>query len=262
MATAILQGAADAGVINFARVVVADPNADRRAAFQHAEPTAAAALDRAAELDSADCRVMLAVKPQMLPAVTREIADRFVAGHPSRLVISILAGTTADGIRTTLGPAARVVRVMPNTPSQVRRGMSAIAAHESAAPDDLCYTRQLFTAVGQTVELPEDLIDAFTGVAGSGPAYVFLLAEALTEAGIAVGLNPDDAATVARATITGAGALLDADDRSADELRRAVTSKNGTTAAALNAFESGDLRGLVKRAVTAARDRGRELGAG
>ncbi|MEM1185056.1 MAG: pyrroline-5-carboxylate reductase [Planctomycetota bacterium] len=263
MASAILDGAASGGVIDPDRVVVADPSEGRRARFARAEASASGAFDHLERLEADADRagvVLLATKPQVFPEVAAEVAQRFASGERSRLVVSILAGTTTEAILKGLGPSARVVRVMPNTPAQVRQGMSAIAIHASATPDDLALVSRLFGAVGQTVELSEDLIDAFTGVAGSGPAYVFLLVEALAQAGESVGLSPEVAAKIARATVVGAGALLDADARPASELREAVTSKKGTTAAALDTFEAGDLRGLVKRAVTAARDRGRELG--
>jgi len=264
MAAAIIDGATAAGVIDPERVVAADPNASKRARFAHAAETPAAAFDLLERLDAdgPPGGVLLAVKPQVFPDVAADVADRFADGRPARTVVSILAGTTADAISTALGPAARVVRTMPNTPAQVRRGATAIAGHTTATAADLDFARELFGAVGVTVDLPEDLIDAFTGVAGSGPAYVFLLAEALAEAGEAVGLDAETAAKIARATVAGAGALLDADPRTAAELRQAVTSRKGTTAAALDSFEAGGLRSLVERAVTAARDRGRELGRG
>ena len=261
MASAILGGAIEAGVVDRSRLVVADPNADRRSIAPRGAASPAEAWDPFAGLETTpgEGRILLAVKPQVLPEVAGGLRDRF-APDASRLVVSILAGVTADGVRTALGPGARVVRVMPNTPAQVGRGVSAVAGHGSATEGDLAWTRRLFDSVGEVVDLPEDLIDAFTGVAGSGPAYVFLLVEALAEAGESVGLEPEVAARVARAMVSGAGALLDADPRPAGELRAAVTSKGGTTAAALAQFESGDLKGVVRRAVTAARDRGRELG--
>jgi pyrroline-5-carboxylate reductase len=262
MASAILDGAADAGVVSPDRVIVAEPDPVRRGAFALGAASASEALDALTELEAVrgEGAVLLAVKPQVFAVVAAEVRDRFAAPHPGRLVVSILAGVTTGSIQAALGPAARVVRVMPNTPAQVRRGVSAVAGDGTATRADLERTRALFGAVGQVVDLPEDLIDAFTGVAGSGPAYAFLLAEAMADAGVRVGLDRETSAAIARATVAGAGALLDADDRPADELRRAVTSKGGTTAAAIEAFETGGLRELVARAVEAARDRGREMG--
>ncbi len=263
MATAILLGAQKAGVIDPDLLVVADPDPEKRARFRVSAPTAAEALGMLEGLEAhpGDGAVMLAVKPQVLPQVAQEIGPALAEGRPSRLVLSILAGVTNRGV-ASLGPAARPFRVMPNTPAQVSRGMSALAPSDLSTPDDLARARALFEAVGRVVELPEDLIDAFTALAGSGPAYVFLLTEAMAQAAESLGIAPDDAATIARATVAGAGALLDADPRGADELRKAVTSKGGTTAAALDTFEAGGLRELVHKALAAARDRGRELGKG
>lgn len=263
MATAILDGAQRAGVIDPDRLIVADPNPERRARFRVSARSTSEALHALARLETlpGNGAILLAVKPQVLPEIAPEIGPALAEGRPSRLVLSILAGVTNRTI-ASLGPAARPIRVMPNTPAQVARGMSALAPSEASTPEDLARARALFEAVGRVVELPEDLIDAFTALAGSGPAYVFLLTEAMAHAAETLGIAPEDAATIARATVAGAGALLDADPRAAGELRRAVTSKGGTTAAALDAFERGGLRDLVTDALTAARDRGRELGKG
>ncbi len=263
MATAILEGAQKAGVIDPDRLVVADPNPDKRARFRVSAESAAEALAKLQTLETTpgEGAIMLAIKPQVLPQIAPELAPTLAEGHPSRLLLSILAGTTNAAL-AALGPAARPIRVMPNTPAQVARGMTALAPSPSATPEDLTRARALFQAVGQTIDLPEDLIDAFTALAGSGPAYVFLLTEAMANAAESLGLSKPEAARIARATVAGAGALLDADPRPAEELRKAVTSKGGTTAAALDTFEQGNLRDLVTKALTAARDRGRELGNG
>ncbi|MEO1512658.1 MAG: pyrroline-5-carboxylate reductase dimerization domain-containing protein, partial [Planctomycetota bacterium] len=154
-----------------------------------------------------------------------------------------------------------VVRVMPNTPARVRLGMSCLALGAGAEEADAAFALRLFGAIGEVVRVDESLVDAFTALAGSGPAYAFLLAEAMAGAGRELGLDPGDADRAARQTLLGAATLLSSSDRSAAELRDAVTSRKGTTAAALDVFEAGGFRELVERAMTAARDRGRELSA-
>jgi pyrroline-5-carboxylate reductase len=151
---------------------------------------------------------------------------------------------------------------MPNTPGAIGRGITAIYAAPKASAKDRALAEKLLSALGETVWVrKEELIDAATAVSGSGPAYVFLLAEAMTEAGIAEGLPRDVAAKLARQTVSGAGALLDAEKTAPAELRRNVTSPGGTTEAALNVLMAdGGLPKLMQRAVSAARKRARELG--
>jgi pyrroline-5-carboxylate reductase len=174
-------------------------------------------------------------------------------------VLSILAGAPAATVREALGGRARVVRVMPNTPALVGRGMTALAPGPETTADDRAFARAFFGAVGTVIEIDEARMDAFTAVAGSGPAYVFLLAEALAAAGAAAGLDAADALLAARETIAGAGVLLGGSAEEPAALRRRVTSPGGTTVAALAVFEDAGLREIVARAVLAARDRGAEL---
>jgi pyrroline-5-carboxylate reductase len=178
---------------------------------------------------------------------------------PQTLSLSIAAGTTVATIEAALGGA--IIRAMPNTPAQVGRGMTGLFANPAATAEDRDLATSLLAAVGETgwVE-SEGLIDAVTAVSGSGPAYVFLLAEALTEAGIAAGLDPNLAARLARQTVTGAGELLYRSELPPGELRRNVTSPNGTTAAALDVLMAEDgLAKLMTRAVAAAKQRAEEL---
>ena len=155
-----------------------------------------------------------------------------------------------------------IVRTMPNTPSQVRRGVTAIALGAGAEPGDEDAIRAVMNAVGTTVAIEETMMDAFTGLAGSGPAYVFYLAEALAKAGEGVGFSPEDARTIAESVVIGSAYLLEGDNRSAGELRRAVTSPNGTTQAGTESLDASGVMDAVVRAVAAARDRGRELAKG
>lgn len=200
--------------------------------------------------------LVVAVKPQMMD----EVLPRFRgAVAPETLVLSIAAGTPIATLARDLG-AARIVRAMPNTPAQIGRGIS-VAVATSAVGDAKALAADLLAAVGE-VEWVEDegLINAVTAVSGSGPAYVFLLAEALAEAGIAVGLDPALSRRLADATVAGAGALLGQSGEAPATLRRNVTSKGGTTAAALDVLMGEDgLAPVLRRAVLAAKRRADEL---
>jgi pyrroline-5-carboxylate reductase len=202
---------------------------------------------------------VVALKPQVI----KDAAPRLRAIAASgALMVSIAAGTTTKSLVKAWGAKARVVRSMPNTPGAIGRGITAIYAAPKASAKDRALAEKLLSALGETVWVrKEELIDAATAVSGSGPAYVFLLVEAMTEAGIAEGLPRDVAAKLARQTVSGAGALLDAEKTAPAELRRNVTSPGGTTEAALNVLmANGGLPKLMQRAVSAARKRARELG--
>ncbi|MGP1272902.1 MAG: pyrroline-5-carboxylate reductase [Phycisphaerales bacterium] len=262
MASAILAGSGDGGGLP-ERVCVVDPNPDRRAGFRESAADLAEGL---AWLDSntseSTSAVLLAVKPQMLAAVNGELERlRGETRLGDRLVISILAGTTLSTLQGFAGPRAAVVRVMPNTPAQIGMGASAIAVGASAARPDIAWVRRLFRGVGDLVlELDEALMDAFTAVAGSGPAYVFYLAEAMQRGAVAVGLTEVDARRIVMQTLAGAAELLRRSSESPAELRARVTSRGGTTAAAVAVLDEQGVFDTVARAIEAARDRGRELG--
>lgn len=262
MAKAILDGAARAGVLPHT-VIVADPSPQRRALFTRSVERASEAiaqLARAEEVPGSG-QVLLAVKPQMLPDVARDVRETIDRGAwgTRRVVISILAGATAARVREAFAGRATVVRVMPNMPALVGRGMSAVCLGEGADPHDADLARALFHAVGKVIDLPESQMDVFTAVGGSGPAYVFRLAEAMVAGAIAAGLDPRDALLAVRETIAGAGLLLGDAAETPGELRARVTSKGGTTAAALEVLERGGLERLMVQAIAAARDRGAEL---
>jgi pyrroline-5-carboxylate reductase len=263
MAHAILVGAIDAGALDPDRVVVADPSPERRALFAHAVPSATEAVGWLAERESVaesggPGQLVLAVKPQVFPRVAEELAGVLTDG-PERVAVSIMAGTRSASIRSALGGRVRVVRAMPNTPAQVRRGVTAIALGAGALSGDAAAAETILRAVGVTVPIDEEMMDAFTGLAGSGPAYVFYLAEALAEAGEGVGFSPERARAIAEAVLVGSARLLEHDGRPAGELRRAVTSPNGTTQAGTETLDRLGVKAAVNRAVAAARDRGREL---
>lgn len=203
---------------------------------------------------------LLAVKPQMMGAALPALV---ALGNGTTLFVSIAAGTTIGAFEATLGAQTPIVRTMPNTPAMVNRGITALCrnAHVTDAGMDLAVA--LMAAVGETVVLDgEHQIDAVTGVSGSGPAYVFHLIEAMAAAGEAEGLSADVAMRLARATVCGAGELAYQSQDSAAQLRVNVTSPGGTTAAALAVLMDAEagFAPLLRRAVKAAADRGRELG--
>lgn len=205
--------------------------------------------------DVLPCRsAVLAVKPVDAPAAATAARD---AG--ATRLLSIAAGVRLATLEAVAGPAVAVVRAMPNTPALVRHGAAAICAGSGADPDDVEWAAGILRSVGTVDELPEPLLDAFTGVAGSGPAYVFLVAEALIDAAVGEGFERPVAERVVRQLLVGSALLL---DRELDpvRLREQVTSPNGTTAAGLAVLEERDLRATVAAAVAAATHRSRELG--
>ncbi|NNE88022.1 MAG: pyrroline-5-carboxylate reductase [Silicimonas sp.] len=204
--------------------------------------------------------VIVAVKPQMMREALPAIRS---LGNGETVFLSIAAGTTIASFETILGNKTPIVRAMPNTPAAIGRGITAVIANAHVSKARLELAERLLQAVGQTVRLAEEAdMDAVTAVSGSGPAYVFHLIETLAAAGEAEGLAPELAMALAKATVAGAGALAEAADEGPDQLRVNVTSPGGTTAAALEVLmsEEDGFPALLRRAVAAAANRGRELG--
>jgi pyrroline-5-carboxylate reductase len=201
---------------------------------------------------------VVAIKPQVLKGEAETLAGFAQSGA---LMISIAAGTSVAALAAAWGRKARIIRAMPNTPGSIGHGITGLYAARGATVADKKRAASLLSALGATEWVSrEELIDSVTAVSGSGPAYLFLMAEALTEAGVAEGLPRAQAEKFARATVAGAGALLAADKSPARALREAVTSPGGTTAAALAVLMADDgLAQLMKRAVKAARKRAEEL---
>jgi pyrroline-5-carboxylate reductase len=202
--------------------------------------------------------LVLALKPQMLG----EVAALASLASPQTLAISILAGKTIANIAARLPQAGAIIRAMPNLPAAVGRGIAGLVANESVTPAQRAIAETLFAATGRFEWVPDErLIDAVTAISGSGPAYVFYLAECLAEAGAALGLPADLAARLARATVEGAGELLFTNEGSMpSELRQSVSSRGGTTAAALEVLMAPDgLAPLIERAVRAAQRRAEAL---
>jgi pyrroline-5-carboxylate reductase len=214
-----------------------------------------ATLDPAAAVAGRDVLVV-AVKPKDVDHLLDQIGGLV---QPGQVIVSLAAGVPLTVFETALEGVA-VVRAMPNTPAAVDEGMTAYCGGVNADGDALALADMVLSAVGETIQLSEDLLDAVTAVSGTGPAYVFLLAEALTEAAIREGLPHHAAEKLVIQTLRGAGALLSVSDKSAFRLRAEVTSPGGTTAAAVHELEDGGFRALMERAVRSAAQRSRELG--
>ncbi len=201
--------------------------------------------------------VILAVKPQAMGNVLSELAP---AVTKTKLIISIAAGIPTSFIEGYVKKGTRVIRVMPNTPALIGEGAAALAAGNAASENDLALARKIFDSVGLTVIVNEDLMDAVTGLSGSGPAYGFIIIEALSDAGVKMGLTRDVALKLAAQTMAGAAKLCLKGDRHPGQLKDMVTSPGGTTIAGIKALEDGKLRATLMEAVEAATLRSRELG--
>ena len=252
MGEALVGGLLQAGTVAPGELRVVEPIEARRKELADRFP----GIEVAAEPAAADGTV-IAVKPADVPAACRSAA---AAG--SGRVLSIAAGVTIAALEADLAPGTAVVRAMPNTPALVGLGASAIAPGGGADDDDLAWAEALLGAVGVVVRVKESLLDAVTGLSGSGPAYVFLVAEALIEAGVLAGLPRDISTTLAIQTLLGAATLLAKGDDGPEALRAAVTSPGGTTAAGLRTLEQHGVRAAFLEAVAAATERSRALGGG
>jgi pyrroline-5-carboxylate reductase len=254
MGEALLAGLLDAGWESES-LAVAEIDADRRRALEAGFPGVHVVPSPAWAVPEADV-VVVAVKPGDVAGVLESAAPALADGV---LVLSIAAGVTLATLEAAL-PGRAVVRAMPNTPALVREGAAAIAAGAAATDTDLDLAERVLGSVGVVVRVPESQLDAVTGLSGSGPAYVFLLAEAMIEAGVLVGLPRDSARALVLQTLRGSGRLLAEGQESPESLRAAVTSPGGTTAAGLAELEAHGFRSAVLEAVRAATERSRELG--
>lgn len=256
MGEALMGGLVSSGWCAPNELAVVEPSEERRSELAAAWP----AVGHLAIEDVVNTDVIIAVKPQHVGTVTASLA-----GHGIGRVLSIAAGVTIASLEAGLvadgGDApVRVVRAMPNTPSLVGVGASAIAAGTNATTQDLDWATSVLSSVGSVEVLDESALDAVTGLSGSGPAYVFLVAEAMIAAGINVGLPEDVADRLARQTLLGAATLLHEAGEDPAVLRANVTSPGGTTAEGIKALEEADLRGMFATAIRAATDRSVELG--
>lgn len=256
MASALASGIVDAGLASAEQIAASDPSTEVRETFASSLAGATVGDDNAKAADSAEI-VVLAVKPQIMPAALKSVSPAKTDGP---LFVSIAAGFPLSSLEAGLGGNARVVRVMPNTPSMVGCGVSGYCGGRLATTEDLQQVKQMLAAVGAGFELPEHLLDAVTGLSGSGPAFVYSMIEAMSEGGTKAGLPDDVALQLAARTVAGAAQMVLTTGVSPAELRNAVTSPGGTTLAGLNALEQGGMRAAVLAAVEAATNRSRELG--
>lgn len=256
MGRALLTGWRSRGIAG-SRIRVVDPDPSAIAASRPLSVLAARELSDSLDA-SAAAVVVLAVKPQILETALSGYRSFAEAGS---MFLSIAAGKPTGFYEGILGEGTAVVRAMPNTPAAIGQGVTVLCANANVKPAQRVLAGELMSAVGEVAWLDdESLMDAVTAVSGSGPAYVFLLIECLTEAAVEEGIEPGLARQLAQATVAGAGAYARVAQRDATELRRQVTSPGGTTAAALAILmEEDGLAALVKRAVRAATERGREL---
>ena len=251
MGEALVRGVLAAGWIDASAVTVVESSAARRADLGGLLPGVAVADAVPTE---GGAGVVVAVKPGDV-----ETACHAAAGAGAARLLSVAAGVPLARLESW-APGTPVVRAMPNTPALVRAGAAGIAGGSTAGEDDLAWAEGLLGAVGVVVRVPERMLDAVTGLSGSGPAYVFLVAEALIEAGVLVGLPRDVSETLAAHTLLGAARLLVETGEAPAALRAAVTSPGGTTAAGLRALESAGVRAALLDAVVAATERSRALG--
>jgi pyrroline-5-carboxylate reductase len=201
--------------------------------------------------------VILSVKPQIMKAVIDEIGKYLDLG---KLIISIAAGVPLEAIESCAGKELKLVRVMPNICVSVREGVSAVAGGKHALKEDLLTTKAIFDSVGKTLFIEEGLLDAVTGLSGSGPAYIFLIIDALADAGVKVGLSRNDALVLASQTVLGAARMLIETGEHPGKLKDMVTSPGGTAIAGLHTLEEGGLRTTMINAVEVATKRSKALG--
>ncbi|MCP9622586.1 pyrroline-5-carboxylate reductase [Nocardia otitidiscaviarum] len=205
--------------------------------------------------------IVVAVKPHDVDGVLTELVKAELGDDRDQVLVSLAAGIPTGRFEAKLPAGFPVVRVMPNTPMLVGQGMSAIAPGRYARPEQLRMVTEMLESVGKVVTVAEAQMDAVTAVSGSGPAYFFLIVEAMIDAGVGLGLTRDVASQLVVQTMLGAAALLDESGQSAAELRAAVTSPAGTTAAAVRELERGAVRAVFHEALHAAKDRSAEMGA-
>lgn len=255
MAAALAAGWAKAGLLDPKRSLAADPMPDARAKFRAATGVTAGEANRAV-IDACDV-LILAVKPQVMAEV---LAEAKPAIRPAQLVVSIAAGVTLESLARGLGDTARLVRVMPNTPCLVGASAAAFAPGPHATPGDVAAVERLFGAVGVAYRVPEHLLDAVTGLSGSGPAFVYLFIEALADGGVKCGLPRNVAMSLAAQTVLGAAKMVLETGQHPGALKDAVASPGGTTIAGLHALERAAFRAAAMDAVEAATRRAQELG--
>jgi pyrroline-5-carboxylate reductase len=257
MATALARGWIDARLAVPGGILASDPVPAARQSFTAVTGARATADNR--EVVAGSDLLLLAVKPQSMAALLAEVRPLVTSRH---LIVSIAAGVTLKALAEGFGPDRRLVRVMPNTPCLVGASAAGYAAGPGATADDLALVDRLLNAVGRAFRLPEHLLDAVTGLSGSGPAFVYVMIEALSDGGVRVGLPRDVATALAAQTVLGSAKMVLETGSHPGVLKDQVTSPGGTTIAGLHALERGGLRAALIDAVEAATRRATELGKG
>ncbi len=254
MAQALAGGAIAAGVLTAEQLLFVEPSQTQQQCLR-SRFGGCCVTDQLSQGVTAATRLVLSVKPHVLKELSAELAGLL---QPQHLLVSIAAGISLSKLQTLLG-TKRVVRVMPNTPAQVGVGAAAIAADGDLDADDLHWVEQLFSAVGTTVRVPDHLMHAVTGLSGSGPAYVYLVIEALSDGGVAAGLPRDVATKLAAQTVLGGAQMVLETGLHPGQLKDQVTSPGGTTITALATLEAAAVRGAFIAAVQRAAARSAEL---
>jgi pyrroline-5-carboxylate reductase len=257
MGTALARGFINAGLATANQIIASDPVEAASAAF--AKEVGAKVTSSNAEVLKFASVLLLAVKPDQVGVALADIRGHFTEKH---LLISIAAGVPLSKLEGGLNAGARVIRVMPNTPALVGASAAAFALGKSALPEDAQLAQKLFSSVGIAFQVKEALLDAVTGLSGSGPAYVYLMIEALSDGGVAAGLPRDVATKLAAQTVLGAAKMVLETGLHPGALKDMVTSPGGTTIEGLHELEKGKVRGALMNAVRAATEKSRKLGQG
>ncbi|MBI5773134.1 MAG: pyrroline-5-carboxylate reductase [Verrucomicrobia bacterium] len=255
MATALARGLVRAGLAKPGQILASDVSAAARAAF--AKEVGAKTTAANADVLKFATVLILAVKPDQVAELLREARPGFTNRH---LLISIAAGVTLAKLESGLGADARVIRVMPNTPALVGASATAFATGKSATAGDAQLAQKLFSSVGIAFQVKESLLDAVTGLSGSGPAYVYVMIEALSDGGVAAGLPRDVATKLAAQTVLGGAKMVLETGQHPGALKDMVASPGGTTIEGLHELEKGKLRGTLINAVRAATEKSKKLG--
>jgi pyrroline-5-carboxylate reductase len=255
MATALAKGVISAKLVAPSQIRASDPVFGARASFAK-ETGARATTSNAAVVQFANV-LIVAVKPAYVAELLEEIRPSLTPRH---LVISIAAGVPIAKLENGLGAGARIIRVMPNTPALVNASATAYALGKTATAADAALAQRLFSAVGLVFQVKESLLDAVTGLSGSGPAYIYLIIEALSDGGVASGLPRDIATKLAAQTVFGSAKMVLETGQHPGALKDMVTSPGGTTIEGLHELEKGKVRGVLINAVRAATEKSRKLG--
>ena len=257
MATALAKGFIRAGLVTAGEVIASDPSEAARTAF--AKETSAKTTTSNTQVVQFANVLVLAVKPDQVGGVLADVRDQFTKKH---CLISIAAGVPLAKLEAGLGAGARLIRVMPNTPALVGASATAYALGKSALPEDGELAQKLFSAVGVAFQVKEPLLDAVTGLSGSGPAYAYLFIEGLSDGGVAAGLPREVATRLAAQTVLGSARMVLETGLHPGVLKDMVTSPGGTTIEGIHELEKGKLRATLISAVRAASEKSRKLGQG